>query len=42
MLKEGKPDMVLAFHENIVVSKGTANMVNKSKAAGLTVLVFDR
>ena len=42
MLDEGKPDMVLAFHENIANSKGTANMVSRSKSDGLTVLVFDR
>lgn len=30
MLKEGKPDMVIAFHNNIERSKGTKNMINIS------------
>lgn len=34
MLKEGKPDLVLAFPGG----KGTANMIQKAKAAGLIVI----
>ncbi len=34
MLKEGKPDLVLAFHRDFANSKGTKNMVNQSTAAG--------
>jgi len=29
MLDEGKPDFVLAFHENINESKGTKDMINR-------------
>ena len=30
MLEEGKPDIVIAFHDNLAESKGTLNMVNQS------------
>jgi hypothetical protein len=40
MLKEGKPDVVLAFHEDLGRSKGTADMVRAAKAAGIAVKVF--
>ena len=35
MLKEGKPDVVLAFHENIEASKGTKDMLKQAQKAGL-------
>ena len=35
MLKEGKPDVVVAFHENIEASKGTKNMLKQAQKAGL-------
>lgn len=35
MLKEGKPDRVLAFHNHIARSKGTADMVRKATRAGI-------
>lgn len=35
MLKEGKPTIVLAFHNNIEISKGTAHMVKIARAAGV-------
>jgi hypothetical protein len=35
MLKEGKPDRVVAFHSNIKRSKGTADMIRQAKAAGI-------
>ena len=35
MLDEGKPDIVVGFHENINASKGTKDMFNKAKKAGL-------
>jgi len=38
MLEE-KPDLVLAFHDDIVSSKGTKNMVNQAVAAGIPVLL---
>lgn len=37
MLKEGKPDLVLAFHEDIKKSKGTAHMIAIAKKAGVKV-----
>lgn len=40
MLKEGKPDMVLAFHRTLNQSKGTADMVRKARAAGIPTFVF--
>ncbi len=35
MLKEGKPDQVLAFHDNIAESKGTADMITAAREAGV-------
>jgi len=35
MLVEGKPDFILAFHNDIKNSKGTKNMVAQSKKAGI-------
>jgi hypothetical protein len=35
MLDDGKPDYVLAFHENIVASRGTRDMVERAKKAGV-------
>lgn len=35
MLTEGKPDLVLVFHPNISKSKGTLNMINLTKKAGI-------
>lgn len=37
MLKEGKPDRVIAFHSNISKSKGTADMVRVARQAGIPV-----
>ena len=39
MLKKGKPDLVLAFHNNIQGSKGTRNMVEQARKAGISVEV---
>ena len=39
MLKEGKPDKVLAFHDDIEASKGTKNMVTQARKAGIPVEV---
>src|SRR6185295_126387 len=36
MLDE-KPDLVLAFHNNIESSKGTKNCINEAKRRGITV-----
>ena len=40
-LKEGKPDLVMAFHPNINTSKGTKDMVYISKQAGVPVRLFE-
>lgn len=40
MLDEGKPDLVLAFHADIENSKGTKDMVNRARKAGIPVKVF--
>lgn len=42
MLRDGKPDLVLAFHENLAESKGTKDMVEQAKRAGVPVKVFSR
>lgn len=39
MLEEGKPDVVLAFHDDILNSKGTKNMMEISHKAGLQVIL---
>jgi len=40
MLDEGKPDLVVAFHNNLSKSKGTKDMVNRAKKAGIPVQVI--
>ena len=40
MLEEGKPDVVYAFTNDIVNSRGTRNMCEISKAAGIPVYVI--
>lgn len=40
MLIEGKPNIILAFHDNIKNSKGTMNMIEQSKRAGLKVILY--
>ena len=41
MIDEGKPDLVVAFHDDIDNSKGTLDMVTRSKSSGLDVLLFN-
>ncbi len=41
MMDVGKPDKVVAFHEDIVHSKGTKDMINIARKAGLPVEVFN-
>jgi len=41
MLDEGKPDLVLAFHDNIQESKGTADMVKQAAKRGIETLVIN-
>ena len=38
MLDEGKPDVVFAFYSNKKESRGTADMVRRSKKAGVPVV----
>lgn len=42
MLREGKPDLVVAFHVDLMRSRGTINMVRQARAAGVEVLVCSR
>lgn len=39
MLDEGKPDIVLAFHDDLTRSRGTADMVRRARKAGIDVRV---
>jgi hypothetical protein len=39
MLDKGKPGMVWAFHNHIERSKGTKDMVERAKEAGITVVI---
>ena len=39
MLDEGHPDLVLAFHDDLAHSKGTAHMVRIARKAGIPVRV---
>lgn len=40
MLVEGKPDLVVAFHDNIEASKGTKNMLKQAQKAGIPTEVI--
>mgnify|MGYP001616291833 CR=1 FL=1 len=40
LMLDQKPDLVVAFHPNISISKGTGNMVKIARAAGVPVEVF--
>jgi hypothetical protein len=40
MLTEGKPKLALCFHANLASSKGSKDMVNAARAAGVEVLVI--
>jgi hypothetical protein len=42
MIDEGKPDMVLAFHDNISESVGTKDMVTRARKARIEVEIFDK
>ncbi|HWC39007.1 MAG TPA: SLOG family protein [Acidimicrobiales bacterium] len=35
MLKEGRPDVLYAFHDDIEKSRGTKDMVNRARRAGV-------
>ena len=40
MLDEGKPDLVLAFHNDIRNSKGTLDMISRANKAGIEVRLY--
>lgn len=40
MLKEGRPTLVMAFHEDISQSKGTKHMINAARKANISVWLF--
>lgn len=42
MLDEGKPDLVLAFHNCLEASKGTADMVARAVKAGVPIYLYER
>jgi hypothetical protein len=39
MLRQGRPERVLAFTDDLAASRGTADMVRRAQGAGLPVLV---
>lgn len=41
MLDEGKPTLVLAFHQDLASSKGTKDMVSRAERAGVPVRVIN-
>lgn len=40
MLDEGKPNLVVAFHNALESSKGTMDMVSRARNAGITTIVI--
>jgi hypothetical protein len=40
MLREGRPELVVAFTDDLAASRGTADMVRRARAARLPVLVI--
>ena len=40
MLREGKPDAIIAFHDNIETSRGTADMIKQSRKAGIPCILI--
>jgi|SRR3989304_1057745 len=42
MIDEGRPDLVLAFHENLKESRGTTDMVNRAKGVGIKVEIIKK
>lgn len=40
MLDEGKPTLVYAFHDDLDASKGTKDMVDRARRAGLKVVLY--
>lgn len=42
MIDEGRPDLILAFHDDIKDSKGTKNMINKGIKARKKVILIEK
>jgi hypothetical protein len=42
MLDEGKPEVVVAFTDDLATSRGTSDMVRRARAAGVPVYVMGR
>ena len=42
MLDKGKPNLVVAFHDNIAESKGTKNMLAQAKKAGVCTMLYNK
>jgi len=40
MLEEGVPSLVLAFHNDVASSKGTADMIKRARSKGVPVEVI--
>ena len=40
MLDEGKPDVIMAFHNDLSKSKGTLNMICQANKAGIPVYLY--
>lgn len=41
MIEEGKPDQIIAFHDDIESSKGTKDMINRAKKNNIRWLVIN-
>jgi len=41
MLVEGEPDLVLAFHSDLMSSRGTRDMVRRADRAGVPFLIYE-
>jgi len=40
MIREGKPDLVVAFHNDLSKSKGTLNMILQANRSGIPILLL--
>lgn len=41
MIVEGKPDLVVAFHDSLETSRRTRNMINQAISAGIPVAHYN-
>ena len=42
MLDKGKPNLVIGFHDNIIESKGTKNMITQAAERGIMVILMEK